>query len=344
MLCDLKTQIIQKRQDSTAIFDQLGIMPQVQGLKGLASEFLGVDPTPFILNFSSYQVKNELLAPTVPKRLELYAALDSCLMLNLFFAMLHFHLCGDIQDLFLTFAHDYQAASSIAYNADQIQEHLFDKAVRDTDLDMYNIPANKLPFSSRATFYMWQEATKRYMCHIDQEAACWHCSYRKINHDIVLRVDPFPPKFRNHVIVNRADKPKPSVQNPKKTREEWEEEEYEQYSIAEDIQRRTETDPDLIREYEALGGYLWSDPSDAEPTTAQPSYATHFTRNNPLQDPVMFIEDIRSNHLKLFPYVFDLINHPNLSRIAKDISPILYYFWPSTFEEGRKFKAKFNST
>uniref|UniRef100_A0A915K4D6 Uncharacterized protein n=1 Tax=Romanomermis culicivorax TaxID=13658 RepID=A0A915K4D6_ROMCU len=102
---------------------------------------------------------------------------------------------GDIQDLFPTFAHDYQMVSSIAYNTHQIHEHLSDKAISDTDLDMYNIPANKLPFSSRATFYMWQEATKRYMCHIDQEAAGSHCSYQKINHNIVLRSDPFPPKF-----------------------------------------------------------------------------------------------------------------------------------------------------
>uniref|UniRef100_A0A915HVB9 Uncharacterized protein n=1 Tax=Romanomermis culicivorax TaxID=13658 RepID=A0A915HVB9_ROMCU len=156
-------------------------MPQVQGLKGLASEFLGVDPTPFIVNINSYQIKTELLAPTVPKHLELYAALDSRLTLNIFFAMLHFHLCSDIQDLFPTFACDYQMVSSIPYNTDQIHEHLSDKAIPDTDLNMYKIPANKLPFSSRVTFYMWQEATKCYMCHIDQEAARSHCLCRKIN-------------------------------------------------------------------------------------------------------------------------------------------------------------------
>uniref|UniRef100_A0A915IBU7 G-protein coupled receptors family 1 profile domain-containing protein n=1 Tax=Romanomermis culicivorax TaxID=13658 RepID=A0A915IBU7_ROMCU len=118
-----------------------------------------------------------------------------------------------------------------------IHEHLSDKAVRDKDLDMYNIPANKLPFSSRATFYMWQEAMKRYICHIDQEAAHSHCSYQKINHDIVLCIDPFPSRFRNHVVVNWANKPKHSVRNPKKTREEGEKEEYKQYSITNDIQR-----------------------------------------------------------------------------------------------------------
>uniref|UniRef100_A0A915JXQ2 Uncharacterized protein n=1 Tax=Romanomermis culicivorax TaxID=13658 RepID=A0A915JXQ2_ROMCU len=93
-----------------------------------------------------------------------------------------------------TFAHDFQTAS-IAYNPDQLHKHLSDKAVLDIDLDMYKVPANKLPFSSRATFYMWQEAVKRFMCHIDQEALGSHCSYPKINHDIVLRVDPFPAKF-----------------------------------------------------------------------------------------------------------------------------------------------------
>uniref|UniRef100_A0A915IZ01 Uncharacterized protein n=1 Tax=Romanomermis culicivorax TaxID=13658 RepID=A0A915IZ01_ROMCU len=85
--------------------------------------------------------------------------------------MFHFHLCGDIQDIFPTFAHNFQTASSIAYNVDQINEHLSDKAVLNTDLDMYKVPAPKLPFSSRATFYMWQEAINHYMYHIDQEAA-----------------------------------------------------------------------------------------------------------------------------------------------------------------------------
>uniref|UniRef100_A0A915KQC8 Uncharacterized protein n=1 Tax=Romanomermis culicivorax TaxID=13658 RepID=A0A915KQC8_ROMCU len=59
----------------------------------------------------------------------------------------------------------------------RIHEHLSDKAIIDTNLDMYKVPATKLPFSSRATFYMWQEAVKRHMCHIDQEAAGSHCSY-----------------------------------------------------------------------------------------------------------------------------------------------------------------------
>uniref|UniRef100_A0A915JYE7 Uncharacterized protein n=1 Tax=Romanomermis culicivorax TaxID=13658 RepID=A0A915JYE7_ROMCU len=118
---------------------------------------------------------------------------------------------------------------------------------------MYKVPATKLPFSSRATFYMWQEAIKRYMCHIDQEAEGSHCSYRKINHDIVLHIDPFPAKFQNQVVVNRAHKPKPSVGNLKKTKQQLEEEEDEQYALIDKMQRRTETDPDLVREYEALG-------------------------------------------------------------------------------------------
>uniref|UniRef100_A0A915KBZ6 Uncharacterized protein n=1 Tax=Romanomermis culicivorax TaxID=13658 RepID=A0A915KBZ6_ROMCU len=150
--------------------------------------------------------------------------------------MFHFHLCGDIQDIFPTFVHDFQTASAIAYNADQINEHLSNKAILDTDLDMYKVLATKLPFSSRATFYMWQEAIKRFICHIDQEAAGSHCSYCKINHEIVLRIDPFPAKFRNHVVVNRADKPKPSVQNPKKTKQQLEEEEDEQYALIDKMQ------------------------------------------------------------------------------------------------------------
>uniref|UniRef100_A0A915J7E4 Uncharacterized protein n=1 Tax=Romanomermis culicivorax TaxID=13658 RepID=A0A915J7E4_ROMCU len=106
------------------------------------------------------------------------------------------------------------------------------------------------------------------------------------------------------------------------------------------MQRRTETDPDLIREYKALGSYLSSDPSDAKPRTAQSFYAPGFTCNDPLQDPVTFRGDIGLNHLKLFPYVFDSMNQTNLSRIANDISPILYYFWPSTVEEGQRIKAQ----
>uniref|UniRef100_A0A915J717 Uncharacterized protein n=1 Tax=Romanomermis culicivorax TaxID=13658 RepID=A0A915J717_ROMCU len=44
-------------------------------------------------------------------------------------------------------------------------------------------------------------------------------------------------------------------------------------------------------------------------------------------------------HIKLFPYLFDSANQWNSNRIANDISPILYYFWPSTVEEGRRIKA-----
>uniref|UniRef100_A0A915JWG6 Uncharacterized protein n=1 Tax=Romanomermis culicivorax TaxID=13658 RepID=A0A915JWG6_ROMCU len=58
----------------------------------------------------------------------------------------------------------------------QTNRHCHNSDIHDTDLDMYKVPANKLPFSSRATFNMWQEATKRYMCHIDQEAVGSHCS------------------------------------------------------------------------------------------------------------------------------------------------------------------------
>uniref|UniRef100_A0A915KLS7 Uncharacterized protein n=1 Tax=Romanomermis culicivorax TaxID=13658 RepID=A0A915KLS7_ROMCU len=101
-----------------------------------------------------------------------------------------------------------------------------------------------------------------------------------------------------------------------------------------------ETDPDLIREYEALGGYLSSDLSDTEPTTAQTSYAPRFTRNDPLQEPATFTGDIGLQHIKLFPYSFDSINQMNSSRIANNISPILYYFLPSTIEEGRQIKAE----
>uniref|UniRef100_A0A915K3D9 Uncharacterized protein n=1 Tax=Romanomermis culicivorax TaxID=13658 RepID=A0A915K3D9_ROMCU len=209
MLYDLRKQIIQKRKDSPAIFEQPGIMPQVQCLKGLASEFLVMDPTPFIVKFGSQQVK----------------------------------------------------------------------PVLDTDLDMYKVLATKLMFSSLATFYMWQGSIKGFICYIDQETAGSRCSYCKINHEIVLRMDPFPAKFRNYV-------PKPWVQNPKKTKQQLEEEEDEQYALIDEIQRRTETNLALIKEYEVLGTNQW-----------------------------------------------------NSNRIAIDISPILYYFWPSTIEEGRGIKA-----
>uniref|UniRef100_A0A915KK17 Uncharacterized protein n=1 Tax=Romanomermis culicivorax TaxID=13658 RepID=A0A915KK17_ROMCU len=236
--------------------------------------------------------------------------------------MFHFHLCGDIQDIFPVFAHDFQTALAIAYNADQIHEHLSDQPVLDQDLDMY------------------KEAIKRFISHIDQDKAGSYCSYCKINHDIVLPIDPFPSKFRNHVIVNRADKPKPSVRNPKKTKQQLEEEEDEQYALIDEMQHRTETDPALLKEYEALGGYLFSDPSDAKPVVARMPYGPQFTRNDPLPKPTTFTGDVGLQHPTLFPYLFDSANQSNSNRIANDISPILYYFWPITVKEGPRIKAE----
>uniref|UniRef100_A0A915LCK1 Uncharacterized protein n=1 Tax=Romanomermis culicivorax TaxID=13658 RepID=A0A915LCK1_ROMCU len=100
-----------------------------------------------------------------------------------------------------------------------------------------------------------------------------------------------------------------------------------------------ETDRDLIREYEALGGYLSSDLSDAEPMRAQPSYTPHYMHNDPLQEPATFRGDIGMQYIELFPYSFDSTNHINISQIANDIILILFYFWPSTIEEGRRVKA-----
>uniref|UniRef100_A0A915HIQ1 Uncharacterized protein n=1 Tax=Romanomermis culicivorax TaxID=13658 RepID=A0A915HIQ1_ROMCU len=100
-----------------------------------------------------------------------------------------------------------------------------------------------------------------------------------------------------------------------------------------------ETDPDLIKEYEALVGYLSSDPSDVKPLVTRMSYGPCFTRNDPLREPATFTGDIGLQHLKLFPYSFDSANQWNSNRIANHISPILYYFWPSTIEEGHRIKA-----
>uniref|UniRef100_A0A915KPF7 Uncharacterized protein n=1 Tax=Romanomermis culicivorax TaxID=13658 RepID=A0A915KPF7_ROMCU len=122
-------------------------------------------------------------------------------------------------------------------------------------------------------------------------------------------------------------------------KQQLEEEEDEQYALINEMQRRMETDPDLLREYEALGSYLSSDLSEAEPMATQMSYAPQFTRNDPLQEPAMFTGDIGLQHIKLFPYLFNSTNQVNTSGVANDISPILYYFWPSTFEEGHRIKA-----
>uniref|UniRef100_A0A915I2N3 Uncharacterized protein n=1 Tax=Romanomermis culicivorax TaxID=13658 RepID=A0A915I2N3_ROMCU len=115
VLYDLRMQIIQKLKDSPTIFERLGIMPQVQGLKPLAFEFLGVDPTPFIVKLDSQAVKADLLSAIIPKHLESKAALDGHLTLNLFFATFHFHLWDNIQDIFPVLAHDFQTASAIAW-------------------------------------------------------------------------------------------------------------------------------------------------------------------------------------------------------------------------------------
>uniref|UniRef100_A0A915L931 Uncharacterized protein n=1 Tax=Romanomermis culicivorax TaxID=13658 RepID=A0A915L931_ROMCU len=98
------------------------------------------------------------------------------------------------------------------------------------------------------------------------------------------------------------------------------------------MQHRTETDLALLKEYEALGRYLSSDPSDAKPVVARTPYGPHFVRNDPLREPAMFTDDVGLQHLKLFPYLFNSAKQWNSNQIANEISPILYYFWPSTIE------------
>uniref|UniRef100_A0A915IA36 Uncharacterized protein n=1 Tax=Romanomermis culicivorax TaxID=13658 RepID=A0A915IA36_ROMCU len=155
----------------------------------------------------------------------------------------------------------------------------------------------------------------------------------------MLCVDLFPAMFCNPVVVDRANKPKPSVQNPKKTKQQLEEEEDEQYALIDQMELRTVTYPATHREYEALGGYLSPDLSDAEPIVAQMWYGPCFVCNDPLCEPTTFHDDAGLLHLKLFPYLFDSANVWNANHVTKEISPILYYFWPNTIEEGRKLKA-----
>uniref|UniRef100_A0A915KNR8 Uncharacterized protein n=1 Tax=Romanomermis culicivorax TaxID=13658 RepID=A0A915KNR8_ROMCU len=106
------------------------------------------------------------------------------------------------------------------------------------------------------------------------------------------------------------------------------------------MQRRTETDPALLKEYKALGGYLSSDPSNAESIVAQKPYGPRFTHNDPLREPTMFADNVGLQHPTLFPYLFDSTNQWNSNRITNNISPILYYFWPTTVEEGHQIKAE----
>uniref|UniRef100_A0A915KLL4 Uncharacterized protein n=1 Tax=Romanomermis culicivorax TaxID=13658 RepID=A0A915KLL4_ROMCU len=101
----------------------------------------------------------------------------------------------------------------------------------------------------------------------------------------------------------------------------------------------TVTDPVMPREYEALGTYLLSDPTDAEPVVARMPYRPHFVRNDNLCEPATFHYNVCLLHLKLFPYLFGSANICNANRVANEISPIFYYFWPSTVEEGWKIKA-----
>uniref|UniRef100_A0A915HYK8 Uncharacterized protein n=1 Tax=Romanomermis culicivorax TaxID=13658 RepID=A0A915HYK8_ROMCU len=245
-------------------------MPQVQGSKGLASEFLGVDRTPFIVRFDSQAVKSDLLSAVIPKHLEYYASLDSHLTLNLFFAMFHFHLCGDIQNIFPVFVHDFQTTSAIAYKADQIHKHLYAEPVLDHDLDVYKVRATKLPFSSWATFYMWQEAIKRFMSHIDQD--------RKV------------PKSRNSQPSQQTET---FGSKSKKMKQQLEEEEDEQYALIDKMEGHTVTDPATHREYEALGRYLFSHLSDAKPVVARMTYGPCFVGKDPLPEPATTIEEGR---------------------------------------------------
>uniref|UniRef100_A0A915JXI8 Uncharacterized protein n=1 Tax=Romanomermis culicivorax TaxID=13658 RepID=A0A915JXI8_ROMCU len=83
---------------------------------------------------------------------------------------------------------------------------------------------------------MWQEAIKRFINHIDQESLGSYCSYQKINHEIVLWIDPFPTVFRNQVMADGSTKLKPSIRNPKKTRQELEEEEDEMYAQIDEME------------------------------------------------------------------------------------------------------------
>uniref|UniRef100_A0A915KXB7 Uncharacterized protein n=1 Tax=Romanomermis culicivorax TaxID=13658 RepID=A0A915KXB7_ROMCU len=47
--------------------------------------------------------------------------------------------------------------------------------------------------------------------------------------------------FRNQVVVDRANRPKPSVRNPKKTKQQLEEEEDdEQYVLIDEMEHRTQ--------------------------------------------------------------------------------------------------------
>uniref|UniRef100_A0A915KLA5 Uncharacterized protein n=1 Tax=Romanomermis culicivorax TaxID=13658 RepID=A0A915KLA5_ROMCU len=52
-------------------------------------------------------------------------------------------------------------------------------------------------------------------------------------------------RFRNHIMADRSNKPKPSICNPKKTRQELEEEEDEMCAHIDEIERRQVTDPNV---------------------------------------------------------------------------------------------------
>uniref|UniRef100_A0A915JE95 Uncharacterized protein n=1 Tax=Romanomermis culicivorax TaxID=13658 RepID=A0A915JE95_ROMCU len=79
-----------------------------------------------------------------------------------------------------------------------------------------------------------------------------------MNCEIVLGIDTFPTRSQNRVMADRSNKPKPSVCNPKKTSQELEEEDDEMYAPINEMEWRQVTDPDVRREYDALGEYLWT--------------------------------------------------------------------------------------
>uniref|UniRef100_A0A915JNB9 Uncharacterized protein n=1 Tax=Romanomermis culicivorax TaxID=13658 RepID=A0A915JNB9_ROMCU len=153
---------------------------------------------------------------------------------------------------------------------------------------------------------MWKEATLPYINHIDQEAAGSYCSYQEINHKKVLRVDSFPMSFRNHVMADRTNKPKLPVRNPKKTREELQKEEEEMYVYIDETEPWENTDPDTQREYEALGSYLSSDPSDVQLPTLRMLYGPHFKQNDPILEPTTLRDAIGKDSLTFLCTLCDI--------------------------------------
>uniref|UniRef100_A0A915JIG3 Uncharacterized protein n=1 Tax=Romanomermis culicivorax TaxID=13658 RepID=A0A915JIG3_ROMCU len=81
------------------------------------------------------------------------------------------------------------------------------------------------------------------------------------------------------------------------------------------------------------------EPPNVEPVVARTPYGHCFVWNDSIPEATTFCDGIRQQHLKLLPHLFNSMNIWSANRVANKISPILYYFWLGSFEQGGNLKS-----